>query len=99
MTDSNPICDRLPHVMYKYLIECQKCGKQYVEETENPLHLRLNSHESHDYQKHPDKPVGIHFNTLGYTFGDIMIMVVEQMCMASAACRNVGRAGSTYPGH
>ena len=33
-----------------YLIECQKCGKQYVGKTENPLHLRLNGHRS-DYHR------------------------------------------------
>ena len=29
-----------------YVIECQRCGKQYVGETEQALHERVNSHRS-----------------------------------------------------
>ena len=35
------------HVIY--LIECNLCNKQYVGETKNPLHIRLNGHR-HDIQ-------------------------------------------------
>ena len=37
-----------------YLIECQKCGKQYVG-TENPFTITLNGHKSHYYLRLPDK--------------------------------------------
>ena len=62
-----------------YLIECARCQKQYVGETENPLHLRMNSHQSDYYRKLPDKPVAVHFNIMGHTFEDLTIMVIEQL--------------------
>ena len=70
-----------------YLIECRKCKKQYVGETENPLHLRLNGHRSDYYRRLPDKPVGMHFNTSGHTFDDLTIMIIEQMRVANATHR------------
>ena len=29
-----------------YMIECKQCGKQYVGETENVLHIQMNGHRS-----------------------------------------------------
>ena len=46
-------------------------------ETENPLHLRVNNHQSDYYRKLLDKPVVAHFNTLGNTFEDLTIMVIH----------------------
>ena len=54
-----------------YLIECQRCKKQYVGETENPLHLCMNGHRSDYYHKLSDKPVAEHFNTIGHSFEDL----------------------------
>ena len=62
-----------------YLIQCNKCGKQYVGETENALHLRMNGHRSDYNRKLSDKPVALHFNTVGHTFGDLSVMVIEQL--------------------
>ena len=70
-----------------YLIECRKCGKQYVGETENALHLRMNGHRSDFYRKLPDKPVAVHFNTTGHKFEDLTVMVIEKLCSANAARR------------
>ena len=70
-----------------YLIECRKCNKQYVGETENPLHLRMNGHRSDYYRKLSDKPVAEHFNTIGHTFEDLTIMVIEQIHMTDSARR------------
>ena len=38
-----PIC-KIKHVIY--LLECKKCGLQYVGETRRPFHLRMNEHKS-----------------------------------------------------
>ena len=35
-----------------YLIECQLCHKQYVGETQNPLHIHLNGHCNNIKHKH-----------------------------------------------
>ena len=63
-----------------YLIQCRKCKMQYVGETENPLHLRMNGHRSDYYRKLPDKPVAKHFyDTPGHTFEDVSVMIIEQL--------------------
>ena len=62
-----------------YLIECTKCSKQYVGKTENPLHLRTNGHQSDYYRKLPDKPVAVHFNTMGHTFENLTVIVIKQL--------------------
>ena len=67
-----------------YLIECRKCRKQYIGETENPLHLRMNGHRSDYYRKLSDKPVVEHFNTISHSFEDLTIMVIEQIMADSA---------------
>ena len=61
-----------------YLTECARCQKQYVGETENSLHLRMNGHTSDYYRKLPDKPVAVNFNTTDHTFEDLTIMLIEQ---------------------
>ena len=45
-----------------YLIECRKCSKQYVGETENTLHICLIGHGSDVKTKKMEKPVAACFN-------------------------------------
>ena len=71
-----------------YLIQCRKCKMQYVGETENPLHLRMNGHRSDYYRRLPDKPVARHFfNTPGHTFEDVSVMIIEQLHSADSMRR------------
>ena len=70
-----------------YLIECRKCKKQYVGETENPLHLRVNGHRSDYHRRLSDKPVAEHFHSTGHSFDDMTIMVIEQIHVADSARR------------
>ena len=62
-----------------YLIQCTRCQKKYVGETENPLHLPMNGHQPDYYRKLPDKPVAVHFYTVGHTFGDFEVMIIRQL--------------------
>ena len=39
---SKPLCCHSDNIIY--LITCTKCGVQYVGETKNKLHIRMNSH-------------------------------------------------------
>ena len=66
------------------LIECRKCKKQYVSETENPLHVRINGHRSDYYRKIADKPVEKHFNTISHSFEDLTVTIIEQIMADSA---------------
>jgi len=52
---------------------------QYVGETQNPLHIRLNGHRSDIRNKRLEKPVAAHFNTPGHSTDDLSIMVIEKM--------------------
>ena len=72
-----------------YLIECRICNKQYVGETENALHLRMNGHRSDYNRKLSDKPVARHFNSVGHTFDDLSVMVIEQLWKDDASRRKL----------
>ena len=46
----------------------------------------MNGHRSDYYRKLPDKPVAEHFNLIGHSFEDLLVMVIEQI-MAGCARR------------
>ena len=62
-----------------YLIECKCCRLQYVGETKNPLHVRLNGHRNDIKHHNIEKPVAAHFCSPNHTLSDLTIMVLEQM--------------------
>ncbi len=62
-----------------YLIQCKKCEMQYVGETENALHIRLNGHRSDVKTKKLDKPVAAHFNLPDHTIDDLEVMGIEKI--------------------
>ena len=62
-----------------YLIECKKCRKQYVGETENALHVRMNGHRSDIKHRRLEKPVAKHFNSTGHSLEDLSIYVIEKI--------------------
>ena len=62
-----------------YLIDCRKCRKQYVGETQNPLHIHLNGHRNDIAHKRTEKPVASHFNSPGHSLDDLRIAVLEVM--------------------
>ena len=70
-----------------YLIQCQKCNKQHLGKTVNPLHLGMNSYRSNYYRKLSDKPVAEHFNTTGHMFDDLTAMVIEQIHISDSVRR------------
>ena len=62
-----------------YLIMCRRCGQQYVGETGQPLHLRVNGHQFDIAHKRTDEsPVSSHFNCGPHTLADMCIMVIER---------------------
>ena len=69
-----------------YVIECRRCRKQYVGETQNPLHIRLNGHRGDINNRRTEKPVAAHF-TPGHSLDDLTIMVVEKMRSSDANLR------------
>ena len=61
-----------------YLIECKRCKLQYVGETENPLHKRMNGHRSEHKCKLPEQ-VAVHYNLVDHSFNDLSVMVIENL--------------------
>ena len=54
-----------------YMIQCKKCGKQYIGQTENPVKFRINAHVSDIKRKDRYKPVAVHFSSKDHTQGDM----------------------------
>ena len=63
-----------------YLIKCRRCGQQYVRETGQALHRRINSHR-HDivHRRTDESPVAEHFNGDAHSLADMTVMVIDQM--------------------
>ena len=68
-----------------YILECSVCGLQYVGESKQPFHKRLNGHRS-DLTKKPFLPVSQHFGLSDHgleDFNRMKILVIEQNCLWS----------------
>ena len=75
-----------------YMIECIKCKKKYVGETENALHLRMNGRQSDIKHRRLEKPVATHFNSEGHSLEDLSIFVTKQINKEEASFRKRKRA-------
>ena len=62
-----------------YLISCKRCGLQYVGETENPLHIRMNGHRSDIRTKRLEKPVAAHFSQPDHSAVDLEVRGIEKI--------------------
>ena len=76
-----------------YVIECIKCNKQYVGETENALNIRMNGHQPDIKHQRLEKPVAAHFNSEGHYLQNLSIFVIEQIHREEASYR---RAKESY---
>ena len=70
-----------------YLITCRKCSVQYVGETENPLHIRMNGHRSDICMGKLEKPVAAHFSQPGHSTGNLQVCGIEKIHRDSAMWR------------
>ena len=63
-----------------YMIQCKKCGQQYVEETGQALHCRMNNHRADIiHKKIEDKSVAAHFSTQRHSVEDMEVMVIDRL--------------------
>ena len=73
-----------------YLITCRRCGQQYVGETGQPLHCRINSHRFDIRQRRTEEsPVAEHFNGTGHTLADLTVVVIDQLYSHNACLRKI----------
>lgn len=62
-----------------YVIQCRKCGLQYVGETGQSLNQRMNSHRSDIKKVAEDKPISQHYNLPNHSANDLSVTVVEKI--------------------
>ena len=68
-----------------YILECSVCGLQFIGESKQPFHKRLNGHRS-DLAKKPFLPVRQHFRLSDHRLEDfnrMKILIIEQNCLWS----------------
>ena len=70
------------------LIQCQKCGCQYVGETEHTLNERMNSHRTDIRHKRTKKPV-LHVNSWDHILEDVRVMVIERIWRNDTVIRKI----------
>ena len=60
-----------------YLITCKKCGIQYVGQTTQALHCRLNGHRSAILGNKKNTYLSNHFRSEGHCIGDLSIQIID----------------------
>ena len=63
------------HVIY--LITCQSCGVQYVGQTKQPLHCRLNGHRQSVKKNHLNTYISNHFKNDTHSWDDVSIQIID----------------------
>ena len=73
-----------------YLITCRRCGLQYVGETGQPFHMRVNG-PRYDiaHQRTEESPVADHFNSGAHAESDMAVMVIELARSCDACLRKI----------
>ena len=63
-----------------YLIECRRCGLQYVGESGQPLHKRMNGHRFDvTHGRVEESPVAAHFRSAGHSEADLSVCVIDRL--------------------
>jgi len=76
-----------------YLLQCRRCSAQYVGETGQPLHARLNSHRSDvKHRRTHEKPVAVHYTSHNHTVEDMKVLVLECMRQRDPVLRKIHEA-------
>ena len=70
-----------------YLIQCYRCGLQYVGQTNNPLHIRFQQHIRDIRLKDLTKPVSIHYNSVNHTPRDARVIALDHAHCLNARLR------------
>ena len=83
MATSNTL-EKVPHpkqhlMQDKKFISYKKYGLQYVRETENALHMRMNGHRSDIKTRKTEKPVAAHFCQPEHTMEDLQVRGIEKI--------------------
>ena len=73
-----------------YLIQCRRCGLQYVDQTRQPLHNRMNGHHFNIAHGRINKfPVAAHFTSESHTEMDMLVMIIDRCWREDAILRKI----------
>ena len=73
-----------------YLNTCRRCGQQYVGETGQPLHRRVNGHRFNiTHRRTEESPVAAHFNGEGHSQADMVVAVIDQLYSRDLCLRKI----------
>ena len=73
-----------------YLIQCRRCGHQYVGETEQPLRSQINSHRFNIVHSRTDEsPVVADFTSEGHTVANLSVMIIDKCWKDDAILRKI----------
>ena len=61
-----------------YCITCEKCGLQYIGESERTLRERFSEHKGYVVNNKLTKATGEHFNSKGHKASDMRVTVLEK---------------------
>ena len=76
-----------------YLIQCSRCGLQYVGETGQPLHTQMNSHRFNiAHGRIDESPVVAHFTSEGHTEADLSVMIINRCWKKDAILRKIRKS-------
>ena len=78
------------HCYIVYLINCRRCGQQYVGETGQLLHRRIDSHRFNIMQRRTEEsPLAEHFHDEGHTLADLSVMAIDQLYSHDPCLRKI----------
>ena len=73
-----------------YLIQCRRCGLQYVGETRQPLHNQMNCHCFNIAHGRTNKSsVAAHFTSEGHTETDLSVMIIDRCWKEDTTLRKI----------
>ena len=70
-----------------YCVSCDKCGEQYVGQSEKTLSIRFGQHRGYVRNKNLDKATGHHFNLPGHSLADMNVSIIEKVHTPDAMMR------------
>ena len=81
-----------------YLIECRRCGLQYVGESEQALHKRLNGHRFDITRGRTEvSPVAAYFRSANHSEADLSVCVINRLWKEDVICWKIEKADGSGP--
>ena len=72
-----------------YCLTCDKCGEQYIGETERELKERIQEHLGYIRNSKLNQATGEHFNLDGHFIFDMKVTVIEKLHKTDRATREI----------